>query len=47
MGLSKALIEKLTEGICCNVPIKSPSPTDEAMMYMIQGCNYDQKETVV
>jgi len=40
MGLSAPLIQKLTEGICCNVPIKTPSPTDEAMMYMIQGCNY-------
>jgi len=47
MGLNAKLIEKLTEGICCNVPLQGPSPTDEAMTYMIRGCNFDAKDNII
>ena len=39
MGLNADLIDKLTQGICTNVPLLGPSPTDEAMMYLVRGCN--------
>lgn len=35
MGFNENLIQKLTEGICTNVPLNHPSPTDESMIYMI------------
>lgn len=47
MGLNENLIQKLVEGICTNVPIHDPSPTDEAMIFMINGCNYDKKDTII
>jgi magnesium-transporting ATPase (P-type) len=28
------------------VPLAKPSPTDEAMMYMIRGCNFEKSDTI-
>lgn len=35
MGFNEALTQKLVEGICTNVPLHHPSPTDESMIFMI------------
>lgn len=47
MGFNENLQKQILESICCNVPADKLSPTDEAMTFMVRGCNKDKETTII